>query len=184
VLLLLAACGGTDVSQLTGPDGVRCVTAITGAPPSLPAAASQASVVVSTERECSWSATSSTSWLTVSPATGQGEATLTLTVATNGSNSSRSATLVVNEARITLTQAGATQTPAPPSSSVTFNGSISNLVGFCPILTFNAGGRQVVTDANTRFSGGSCSSLRNGRSVEIEAEPISGNLVRATRVRL
>jgi hypothetical protein len=114
------------------------VTAITGAPASLSAAASQATVVVVTERECSWAATSSASWLAVSPAAGQGESTLTLTVAANGATSSRSATLVVNDARITLTQAaGTSQPPAPPAPSVSFSGSVSNLVGACPAVTFN-----------------------------------------------
>lgn len=181
-LLALVGCG-TEVSQLTGPDGLRCPTEITGAPASVPATASQTTAVVATERDCSWTATSSVPWLTVNPATGQGETTLTLSIAANGTSNSRSATLFVNGASVTLTQAaGSSQQPPPPS--LTFNGSVSGLAGVCPVLTFNVAGRQVVTDANTRFTGGNCSSVRNGRSVEIEAEPISGNVVRATRVRL
>lgn len=180
--LPLVGCG-TEVSQLVGPDGLRCPTEITGVPASAPATASQATAVVMTQRECSWTATSSVPWLTVNPATGQGETTLTLSIAANATSNSRSATLFVNDARVTLTQAaGSSQQPPPPS--LTFNGSVSGLVGVCPVITFNVAGRQVVTDANTRFTGGNCGSVRNGRSVEIEAEPISGNVVRATRVRL
>jgi len=182
VFLPFAGCG-TEVSQLAGPDGLRCPTAITGIPASVPATGSQATGVVATERECSWTATSSASWLTVNPAAGQGETTLTLSIGANGTSSSRSATLFVNDAQVTLTQAaGSSQQPPPPS--LTFNGSVSSLVGVCPVITFNVAGRQVVTDANTRFTGGNCSSVRNGRSVEIEGEPVSGTVVRATRVRL
>jgi hypothetical protein len=182
-LLPLTGCGSTEISQLAGPDGVRCLTEITGVPTSVPAAASQATGVVATERECSWTATSSAPWLTVSPTTGQGETALTLSIAANGTSSSRSATLFVNDARVTLTQsAGSSQQPPPPS--LTFNGAVSSLAGVCPVITFNVAGRQVVTDANTRFTGGNCSSVRNGRSVEIEGESLSGTVVRATRVRL
>ena len=181
--LPLASCGGTEISQLTGPDGVRCVAEITGVPTSVPATASQATGVVATERECSWTATSSASWLTVSPVEGQGETPLTLSIAANGTSSSRSATLIVNEARVTLAQAAASSQP-PPSPPVSFGGTVSNLIGVCPVLTFNVAGRQVVTDANTRFTGGNCGSVRNGRSVDIEGEPLSGTVVRATRVRM
>ena len=183
--LSLAGCSGTEVSELVGPDGVRCLTELTGVPTSVPGTASQTTGVVATERECSWAAASSASWLTVSPATGQGETTLTLTIAANGTSTTRSATLIVNDARVTLTQAAGSSQPTtqPPSTSVTFSGSVSNLIGACPVLTFSVAGRQVITDGNTRFTGGNCNSVRNGRSVEIEGEQISASLVRATRVR-
>jgi hypothetical protein len=180
-LLPVTGCGSTEISQLAGPDGVRCPTEITGLPTSVPATASQPTGVVATERECSWTATSSAPWLTVNPASGQGETTLTLSIAANGTSSSRSATLIVNDAHVTLTQAAG---PSQQPPTLTFSGSVSSVGGACPVITFNVAGRQVVTDASTRFSGGNCSSVRNGRSVEIEGEPISGNVVRATRVRL
>ena len=181
-ILPVGGCG-TEVSQLVGPDGVRCTTAITGVPTSVPATSSQATGVVVTERDCSWTAISSASWLSVSPGSGQGETTLTLSIAANGTTSGRSATLIVGDARVMLTQA-AGSSQQPPSPTLSFEGSVSNLIGVCPVLTFNVAGRQVVTDSNTRFTGGNCNSVRNGRSVEIEAEPISGNVVRATRVRM
>ena len=185
VLLLLAlslpGCSGTEVSELAAPDGVRCLTELSGVPTSLPGTASQVTAVVATERECSWTATSSASWLTVSPLAGQGEATLTLTIAANGTPNTRSATLIVEDARVTLTQAAASS--QPPATSVTFSGTVSNLNGVCPVRTFSVAGRQVVTDGKTSFTGGNCNSLRNGRSVEIEGEQISATVVRATRVR-
>ena len=181
----MAACG-TDVAQLAGPDGVRCLTEISGLPSAVSASASQVTGVVLTERECSWTATSTASWLTVNPGTGQGETTLTLTIASNGTSSTRTATLVVNDARATVTQAaggGSQPPPQTPSTIVSFSGSVSNLIGVCPIVGFTVAGRQVITDGNTRFNGGNCNSLKNGRSVEIEGEQITENVVRATRVR-
>ena len=167
--LSLAGCSGTEVSELVGPEGVRCLTELTGVPTSVPGTASQATGVVATERECAWEAASSASWLTVSPATGQGETTLTLTIAANGTSSTRSATLIVNDARVTLTQAaGSSQPPTQPPSTT---------------VTFSVAGRQVITDSKTIFNGGNCGSVRNGRSVEIEGEQISASVVRATRVR-
>jgi hypothetical protein len=186
VAIPLAGCGGTEVSQLAGPDGVRCLTELSGLPSSVTASAAQVTGVVLTERECSWDATSSASWLTISPGKGQGETTVTLTIASNGTSSSRTATLVVNEARATVTQAAAAtpQPPSqPPSTVVSFSGSVSNLIGVCPIVGFTVAGRQVITDTNTRFNGGNCNSLRNGMAVEIEGEQLTNSVVRATRVR-
>jgi len=182
-LLPFAGCGSTEVSQLAGPENVRCLADITGVPTSVPATASQATAVIVTERECAWTATSNSSWLTVTPGEGQGETTVTVSVAANSTSSSRSGTVTVNGVRVTVTQAaGSSQQPPPPSLS--FDGTVSNLFGVCPVLTFTVAGRQVVTDVNTRFTGGNCGSVRNGRSVEIEGEPLSGTVVRATRVRM
>ena len=188
LLCPLAGCGETDVSQLVGPEGVRCLAEITGVPTSVAATASQATGVVATERECSWTATSSASWLVVSPGAGQGETTVMLAIAANSTSNTRAATLIVNgNPRVTVTQAAGSSPPPtqPPSTSVAFSGSVSNLIviGGCPVLAFSVAGRQVVTDANTRFTGGNCTSVRNGRSVEIEGEQVSADLVRATRVR-
>jgi len=184
IALPLAGCG-TEVSQLAGPDGLRCLTEISGLPSSVTASASQVTGLVVTERECSWVATSSASWLTISPGTGQGETTVTLTIASNATSNSRTATLVVNDARATVTQAAggpAQPPPQPPSTAVSFSGSVSNLIGVCPIVSFSAAGRQVITDTNTRFNGGNCNSLRNGMAVEIEGEQLTNGVVRATRV--
>ena len=110
---------------------------------------------------------------------------MTLTIASNGTSNSRTATLVVNDARAIVTQAGggpAQPPPQPPSTAVSFSGSVSNLIGVCPIISFSAAGRQVITDTNTRFNGGNCNSLRNGMAVEIEGEQLTNGVVRATRV--
>ena len=47
-------------------------------------------------------------------------------------------------------------------------GSVSNLSGLCPALTFTVQATTVRTNRTTRFSGGSCSGIANGIRVEVE----------------
>src|SRR5678816_3488143 len=47
-------------------------------------------------------------------------------------------------------------------------GTVSLLIGTCPGLTFTVAGTRVVTNAATRFEGGTCSTLRNEMFVEVE----------------
>ncbi len=77
-----------------------------------------------------WLATSSAPWLTIgSAASGRGSATLGYTVAPNPDPASRSATIQVNEAVLTVTQTGATAavTVDPATVSVPENGASRTL---------------------------------------------------------
>jgi hypothetical protein len=104
-LVIASGCaGGTTVTELTGPTGVRCQTGLVSSPSALPAGGGRVNVMVSAARECAWSASSDTSWLQVSPASGQGEQQLTLMAAENQQPSSRTASLVINDQRVTVTQ--------------------------------------------------------------------------------
>jgi hypothetical protein len=47
-------------------------------------------------------------------------------------------------------------------------GSVSNLSGLCPALTFTVQATTVRTNGTTRFSGGPCSGIANGIRVEVE----------------
>ncbi len=53
----------------------------------------------------------------------------------------------------------------PPE--VELRGAIAQLTGSCPNLSFAVGAERLVTDNSTRFKDASCSSIRNGQSVEI-----------------
>ena len=70
-----------------------------------------------------------------------------------------------------------------PPARVKFEGRVSNLSGACPTVTFVADGRQVATDATTRFTQRPCSDLRNGVTAEIHGE-VRGTMVQATRVEV
>ena len=61
-------------------------------------------VSVSAERDCTWSARSDASWLVLRQTSGQGEGAFTATVARNEQPVSRSASLTVNDQRLTITQ--------------------------------------------------------------------------------
>jgi hypothetical protein len=65
---------------------------------------------------------------------------------------------------------------------VSLTGTIGSLTGTCPVLSFVADGRRVVTDPTTRFNGGNCRDLANGRGVEVDGEVQVGGIVLASRV--
>ena len=108
--VLATACGGstTTLTEVSAaPDAVRCQTSFSAGPSSVPADGSRISVNVIAGRECSWTARSDASWAQVSPASGQGEAPITVTVSANPEARARSGAVVVNEARLSLTQEAA-----------------------------------------------------------------------------
>jgi alkylated DNA nucleotide flippase Atl1 len=107
LILSTVACGGTVVSELTGPDVVRCQTTLAAPQSPVPSNGAQLSAAVGAARECSWTASSEAPWIRVSPSSGQGEATLTLVVESNGTAIARSGTIVLNDSRHTLAQEAA-----------------------------------------------------------------------------
>ena len=77
------ACGSTSVSQVTGPTDTRCQTSLGANPQSMGPDGGTSTVSVSTTRECSWTSTSEASWILLSIASGQGEATFTAAIDAN-----------------------------------------------------------------------------------------------------
>ena len=75
--------------------------------------------------------------------------------------------------------------PTPPQSgsqNVDFDGTISNLSGKCPDLTFKARSYTVVTDRSTDFKKSDCGDVRNGRDVSGSGVTQSNGTVRATKI--
>ena len=71
------------------------------------ASTSAKTVMVSAPAGCGWTAQSSDpSWLTVSPASGSGNAAVGFTAAANNAPTTRSATLTINNQSVAITQAG------------------------------------------------------------------------------
>lgn len=110
---LVAACGGTNITELSGPDTVRCELALGATTATVPAAGSQVSVALTTERECTWTARSDTSWIGVSPTSGQGDAAVTVTVQANSSQTNRSGSITINTLQFQVTQIGVSPPPPP-----------------------------------------------------------------------
>ena len=107
VACVAAGCGGNSVSTTTGPSPVKCATSLSGLPVTLPATGTKVQATVTAERECSWSVTTDVSWVKLSPATGQGEGSVTVAVAANDNPVARAGAIVINGARVTVSQAPA-----------------------------------------------------------------------------
>jgi hypothetical protein len=107
--IMAVACGGTTttMSEVAGPDVVRCQTSIANTPSAVPHTGSQVSLTIVAERECSWTARSEATWAQVSPASGQGQATIAVTVTANTATSGRATAIVVNDTRLNLNQEAA-----------------------------------------------------------------------------
>jgi hypothetical protein len=61
-------------------------------------------------------------------------------------------------------------------------GLVSGLTGTCPSLTFKINGTTVMTNAATKFDYGICTSVANGKKVEVYGAPGSNGVVVATWV--
>lgn len=102
--LLTGACSGGVVSEITGPGVARCETTFASPPPSVSADGATLAVGIAAARDCTWTATSESPWVRVTPASGQGETTLTVTVEPNGAARSRSSAVILNAARLAIQQ--------------------------------------------------------------------------------
>src|SRR6476469_5420022 len=96
-------CGSTSVTQSTAPDIPRCQTTL-GTVPTVPAAGGKVEVGVVAARECGWTASSNSSWIQVSPASGQGEASITLTAGANPQGIARNGNISINGSQVAVVQ--------------------------------------------------------------------------------
>jgi outer membrane biosynthesis protein TonB len=74
--------------------------------------------------------------------------------------------------------------PAPGPTTVEFSGSIANLAGRCPSVTFSVGGRSITADDATDFKNSDCSDLRNGRSVSGAGVTQPNGTIKATNIQV
>jgi hypothetical protein len=102
--VLAAACGSSSVTNVTAPDNTRCAASVTADPVTVVPDGGTVTVTIAAERECTWSARSDASWLLVRRTSGQGNDTVAATVSRNEQPVSRSASLTVNDQRLTITQ--------------------------------------------------------------------------------
>jgi hypothetical protein len=102
--ILAAACGSSSVTNVIAPDDARCAASVTADPVTVVPDGGTVTVTIAAERECTWSARSDASWLLVRKASGQGNDTVAATVSRNEQPVSRSASLTVNDQRLTITQ--------------------------------------------------------------------------------
>ena len=108
VLWLLActagACGST-VATSTGPSPAKCAVTVAGPASPVSSAGDTATVAVTTQPECAWSASSDSAWITgLTPSSGQGAAQLQLQIAANPDRVSRQGDVIVNGQRAAIRQ--------------------------------------------------------------------------------
>ena len=123
------------------------------------AAGGALSVGVSTLTGCTWSATSSATWITIaSGQNGSAGGTVELRVAAN-TGDLRVAALNIAGQTYTVNQ------DAASGAHASFSGLVSSLHGTCPGLTLIVGGRTVIADPSTKFTGIACSAIRVGQAI-------------------
>jgi len=76
---------------------------VTPAPP-VPASGAALAVPIIANRDCLWSARADADWLTVDPASGQGESTVTVSISPNPDGRTRSGRIVINDQNLQVAQ--------------------------------------------------------------------------------
>ncbi len=104
-----SSCGSSTATSATSPnEPSRCQVTVSGSPASVPASGGGGSVSVSTTRDCTWSASPGTAWITLSGTTsGQGDGTFQFSVAANSAVSARNGTIAVNGQNFAVSQQAA-----------------------------------------------------------------------------
>jgi hypothetical protein len=106
ILPLVSSCGST-AETVTGPSQVRCGVQAQAEKLSFASDGGTGTMRVTTNRECTWSAQSEASWLTLTPPmNGQGEGTVQFTVTPNGLPASRATAIKVEDQRLQISQEG------------------------------------------------------------------------------
>jgi len=102
------ACGSTSSETTVGPTPVRCGVTVTNSPRSFPHAGGSGNLTVAAARECSWSASTQTSWISLAnPTAGQGDGSVKYTVARNPAAVERRGVVSVGGQSAEVTQAAA-----------------------------------------------------------------------------
>jgi hypothetical protein len=103
----------------------QCTSTVTPTSVSVPQAATTGSLSVVSGTQCSWTAVSNDSWITVTSATGSGIGSVNYSVAANTTGASRTGTMTVAGKTVTLTQSasGCASTVTPTTVTIAQTGS-------------------------------------------------------------
>jgi hypothetical protein len=108
--VLTGACGTSSSTSVNpnSPTASRCGVTATAQPASVGAPGGNGSITVTTNRECAWEAASEAGWLSLGSArSGQGDGSVAFSAAANEIVSERRGAIVVNGARVEISQAAA-----------------------------------------------------------------------------
>lgn len=160
------ASASLELMQAGAPAPPPCTATVSPTSGRVAAGGGELQVQLDTGGACTWTATTSQSWLTASPGAGAGRATLTLTAAPHTGPEARQATATIAGETVSVTQEA-----AEPPSPVRIAGKVQNLSGHCPTVRFKVRADAVVTTAATVYGpdppGTACGNLRNGREVVV-----------------
>jgi Domain of unknown function (DUF5666)/Putative binding domain, N-terminal/Viral BACON domain len=104
--LVCTTCTSTS-SSVSAPSAAKCQIEIGGQPSPFPATGGRGSIAVSATRDCTWSASADAPWVALSTTSGQGAGSVAFTVAANPAPSTRSGAIIVEDARVPVSQAAA-----------------------------------------------------------------------------
>jgi uncharacterized protein DUF5666/all-beta uncharacterized protein len=109
VCLGVVACSSSSSTiDVAAPSATKCSVTAQSSPSSFGPAGGAGAITIATERECSWSAATDASWISMRGATsGQGDAAVPYSVTANPTPASRRATFVVASAQLEIVQDGA-----------------------------------------------------------------------------
>jgi hypothetical protein len=124
---LLSSCGSTATS-VTSPSTInRCALTIQASTTQLPAQGGSGSITVTAARDCAWSASSESQWLSIkSTPSGQGEGAVEFTAARNPDPATRRGLILLNAERAEVTQEAASCEISLVESAASFGQSGGN----------------------------------------------------------
>ncbi|MDQ3349019.1 MAG: hypothetical protein M3545_13750, partial [Acidobacteriota bacterium] len=121
--LTAAGCGSSATTSVTAPGSVsKCGVAVASPGTPLPARGGSGEVAVTTARECAWSATSESGWLTIKAgASGQGDGAVQFEAGSNPDPAVRRGAIVLNNQRAEIMQAAGECTFALEQDAASFD---------------------------------------------------------------
>jgi hypothetical protein len=171
--LSLVACGSSGNTVTTPTTLTKCAVAFTPSASTIPATGGSGSVAVTTERECQWTATSDSIWLSISSgSTGQGPGTIQFTTAVNVDPVVRTGALIVNDGRVQVTQAAGECGYQLAQQSASFPQAGGN--GSVEVRASSALCQWTATSNATWIAVTSAASGKGSGSVAFSVEPTTG----------
>jgi len=175
--LAIAGCKSSSSTQLVAPTTSKCQLSATSSMSNVPAAGGAGTVAIDTTRDCTWSASTTASWISLGSSTnGQGSGTLDFRVGANPAPAARQSAVSVNDTAVLITQAGApcTFTLSPSSPTVGAAG------GAVAVQVTTLSGCAWTTSSSTSWltvTGGSASSGQATITAEANGGPARSGTV-------
>ena len=108
VLAVIGGCGSSASTSVSAPSSVsasRCQSTISSPPSSFGSGGGSGTISVNVERDCTWSASSQSSWITLTSATsGQGDGNVAYRVAANGDPVTRTGSVTIGDHPVSIAQ--------------------------------------------------------------------------------